>query len=108
MQTSRFSISPLYNTREVTRCSELFKEVEPATSGTFMGMPVPDSPDVVDIVVMQKEGSGCRMEFERVLNGYEVTNTLNIKVRDLDNMGNVIDEARGEARRPADQGRRHG
>ena len=92
MQTSQFSISPRYNTQEVTRCSEPSKEVEPATSGTSMGMPVPDSPDVADIVVMQeKQGSECRVEFERVLIGYEATNALTIKVRDLDNMGNVID-----------------
>ena len=52
MQTSQFSISPRYNTQEVTRCSEPSKEVEPATSGTSMSMPVPDSPDVVDMVVM--------------------------------------------------------
>ncbi len=70
MQTSQFSISPRYNTQEVTRCSEPSKEVEPATSGTSMGMPVPDSPDVVYMVVMQeKEGSECQVEFERVLIG---------------------------------------
>ncbi len=94
MQTSQFSISPRYNTQEVTRCSEPSREVEPATSGSSMGMPAPGSPDVVEMIVVQeKEGSECRVEFERVLIGYEVTNTLNIKVRDLDNMGNIIDGA---------------
>ena len=57
MQTSRFSISPRYNTQEITRCSK------------------------------------CGAEFEQVLVGYQVTNTLTIKVRDLDNMGNIIDSA---------------
>ena len=36
---------------------------------------------------------GCRVEFERVLIGYQVNNTLTIKVRDLDNMGGIIDGA---------------
>ena len=36
---------------------------------------------------------GCREEFERVLIGYQVNNTLTIKVRDLDNMGGIIDGA---------------
>ena len=57
MQTSQFSISPRYNTQEITRCG------------------------------------GCRAEFERVLIGYQVTNTLTIKVRELDNIGNIIDGA---------------
>ena len=36
---------------------------------------------------------GCREEFERVLIGYQVNNTLTVKVRDLDNMGGIIDGA---------------
>ena len=36
---------------------------------------------------------GCRVEFERVLIGYQVNNTLTVKVRDLDNMGGIIDGA---------------
>ena len=66
MQTSQFSISPRYTTQEVTRCSGVSKEIE---------------------------GNECRVEFERVLIGYQVTNTLTIKVRDLNNIGNVIDGA---------------
>jgi hypothetical protein len=45
------------------------------------------------IAIQEEKGSECRVEFERVLVGYQVTNTLNIKVRDLDNMGNIIDGA---------------
>ena len=45
------------------------------------------------IAIQEERGSECRVEFERVLVGYQVTNTLNIKVRDLDNMGNIIDGA---------------
>ena len=36
---------------------------------------------------------GCREEFERVLIGYQVNNTLTVKARDLDNMGGIIDGA---------------
>lgn len=93
MQTSQFSISPRYTTQEVTRCSGVSREIEPVASPS-LGMPAPGSPDVVEMIVVQeKEGNECRVEFERVLIGYQVTNTLTIKVRDLNNMGNVIDGA---------------
>ena len=93
MQTSQFSISPRYTTQEVTRCSGVSREIEPVASPS-LGMPEPGSPDVVEMIVVQeKEGNECRVEFERVLIGYQVTNTLTIKVRDLNNMGNVIDGA---------------
>ena len=97
MQTRQFSISPRYTTQEVTRCSGVSREIEPVASPS-RGMPAPDSPDVVEMIVVQeKEGNECRVEFERVLIGYQVTNTLTIKVRDLNNMGNVIDGASGAA-----------
>jgi len=93
MQTSQFSISPRYTTQEVTRCSGVSREIEPVASPSI-GMPAPGSPDVVEMIgVQEKEGNECRVEFERVLIGYQVTNTLTIKVRDLNNIGNVIDEA---------------
>ncbi len=97
MQTSQFSISPRYNTQEITRCTEAFRDLEdlePVTGGPALGVPAPGSPGVVEmIVVPEQKGSECRVEFERVLIGYQVTNTLTIKVRDLDNMGNIIDGA---------------
>jgi hypothetical protein len=93
MQTSQFSISPRYTTQEVTRCSGVSREIEPVANPSI-GMPAPGSPDVVEMIgVQEKEGNECRVEFERVLIGYQVTNTLTIKVRDLNNIGNVIDEA---------------
>ena len=93
MQTSQFSISPRYNTQEITRCTDNSKELEPVASPS-LGMPAPESTGVVEMIAIQEErGSECRVEFERVLVGYQVTNTLNIKVRDLDNMGNIIDGA---------------
>ena len=94
MQTSQFNISPRYTNQEVTKCTDVSREVEPTTSEPSLGMPAPDSPDVIELLVVQeKEGSECRVEFERVLIGYQVTNTLNVKVRDLNNMGNIIDGA---------------
>lgn len=36
---------------------------------------------------------GCRVKFDQVLIGYQVNNTLTVKVRDLDNMGGIIDGA---------------
>tara|TARA_B100000949_G_scaffold234889_1_gene255506 strand:+ start:3137 stop:4066 length:930 start_codon:yes stop_codon:yes gene_type:complete len=93
MQTSQFSISPRYNTQEITRCTDNSKELEPVASPS-LGMPAPGSTGVIEMIAIQEErGSECRVEFERVLVGYQVTNTLNIKVRDLDNMGNIIDGA---------------
>ena len=93
MQTSQFSISPRYNTQEITRCTDNSKELQPVASPS-LGMPAPGSTGVVEMIAIQEErGSECRVEFERVLVGYQVTNTLNIKVRDLDNMGNIIDGA---------------
>ena len=93
MQTSQFSISPRYNTQEITRCTDNSNELEPVASPS-LGMPAPGSTGVVEMIAIQEEkGSECRVEFEKVLVGYQVTNTLNIKVRDLDNMGNIIDGA---------------
>ena len=69
MQTSQFSISPQYNTQESTKCTDISREIGPAPS------------------------PNCRLEFERVLTGYQVTNTLTVKVRNLDNMDIIIDGA---------------
>jgi len=90
IQTSHFSISPRYNTQEVTKCVDR----EGPTSGeASSGMPAPGAPPgVVEMIVIPEfQGSECRVEFERVLIGYQVTNTLTVKVRDLDNMGGIID-----------------
>jgi len=94
MQTSQFSISPRYNTQEVTRCTEASRDLEDLEPVASLGVPAPGSPGVIEMIVVPEEkGSECRVEFERVLIGYQVTNTLTIKVRDLDNMGNIIDGA---------------
>ncbi len=93
MQTSQFSISPRYNTQEIRRCTDGPSE-EQEVGGAALGMPAPGSPEVVEMIVIQEEkGTECRTEFERVLIGYQVTNTLTVKVRDLDSMGGIIDGA---------------
>ena len=95
LQTSHFNIRPRYNTEEVTKCVDIEGAASGEASGAAMPVPAPGAPaDVVEMVVIQEpRGSECRVEFERVLIGYQVTNTLTVKVRDLDNMGGIIDGA---------------
>tara|TARA_B100000315_G_scaffold157263_1_gene145869 strand:- start:103 stop:567 length:465 start_codon:yes stop_codon:yes gene_type:complete len=45
------------------------------------------------IVLKSAAGEECVVEWERVILGYDVTNQLSVKVRDLDSVGSVIDEA---------------
>ena len=108
IQTSYFNISPRYTTQEVTRCIDPARQEGPTsiepTIVPSLGVPAPGAPDgVVEMIVVQEsKGSECRVEFERVLIGYQVTNTLTVKVRDLDNMGGIIDgvtEAAGDLTR---------
>jgi len=95
MQTSHFNISPRYNTQEITRCSSASGDagdIKDAEAVASLGMPAPGSPEVIEMIVVQEEkGSECRVEFERVLVGYQVTNTLTLKVRNIDSMGTIID-----------------
>lgn len=97
IQTSHFNISPRYTSHEVTRCIDPARQEGPTpiepTVVPSLGVPAPGAPaGVVEMEVIQEsKGSECRVEFERVLIGYQVTNTLTVKVRDLDNMGGIID-----------------
>ena len=94
LQTSHFNISPRYNTEEVTKCVDREGPTSGETSGGALPVPAPGAPaDLVERVVQELRGSECRVEFERVLIGYQVTNTLTVKVRDLDIMGSIIDGA---------------
>ena len=94
MQTSQFSISPRYNTHEVTKCTESAINVDPST-GRVLVVPAPVLPTQTPegLAAQEIQGSECRVEFERVLIGYQVTNTLTVKVRNLDNIGAIIDGA---------------
>ena len=91
MQTSQFSINPRYDTQEIRLCTNLTKEEGAVTDRASLGVPVPDS--VEKTVMHNQKGTECRTEFERVLVGYQVTNTLTVKVRNLDSMGSIIDGA---------------
>ena len=64
LQTSQFSINPQYDMQEVRRC----------TDG-------------------DGKGTECRTDFERVLIGYQVTNLLTVKVRNLESISSIIDGA---------------
>ena len=67
LQTSQFRINPQYNMQEISRCTDGLEE--------------------------EGNGTECRTEFERVLIGYQVTNTLTVKVRNLESMSSIIDGA---------------
>ncbi|MCH8989551.1 MAG: SIMPL domain-containing protein [Chloroflexi bacterium] len=98
MQTSRFSIAPRYTTHEVTKCVDLEgvipRATPPATPPpTATPVPPPGAASGGAEMILEPESKGreCRVEFERILTGYQVTNTLTVKVRDLDSMGGIID-----------------
>ena len=67
LQTSQFSINPQYDMQEIRRCTDGLKE--------------------------EGKGTECRTEFERVLIGYQVTNILTVKVRNLESISSIIDGA---------------
>ena len=67
LQTSQFSINPQYDMQEIRRCTDGLKE--------------------------DGKGTECRTAFARVLIGYQVTNLLTVKVRNLESMSSIIDGA---------------
>jgi uncharacterized protein YggE len=74
IQTAYFSIQPKYTYRQVTRCPD--------------AAPAPLPPDSKPM-----PSAGCYQEGEQVLVGYQVTNTVTVKVRNLDIVGQVVDSA---------------
>ena len=64
LQTSQFSINPQYDMQEVRRCTD-----------------------------EDGKRTECRTDFERVLIGYQVTNLLTVKVRNLESKSSIIDGA---------------
>ena len=104
IQTRTFNIFPRYTRREVTRCPSEAKEPSTSTQRvvTLEGAreataPLPEGP-VLELSPKQE----CFVEHEQVLVGFQVTNQLTVKVRDLDNVGEVIDrvtEAGGDLTR---------
>ncbi len=69
IQTSHFYISPRYTSREVTRCIE---------TG-------PDNKDLGE--------NPCFQEWERFRTGYAVTNTVTVRVHELESINQIIDDA---------------
>ena len=95
IQTRTFRIFPRYTRQEVTRCnggtpdfSETTQRAIPLVEAVREGVPVPESFPVEPVVPQQE---ACFTQFEQVLLGFQVTNQLTVKVRDLDTVGDVID-----------------
>ena len=81
IQTSRLSIHPRYSTRTITKCP-----TNQGASGTAATEgPTPRLQEV------QPEGE-CYTERQSVITGYEVNNQLVVRLRDLDTVGDVIDD----------------
>ena len=118
IQTRFFNINPRYTSREVTRCesSEVLEAPAPEGQSRSLGAPVPPIPPTVRVEEIESSSSGvvvlevpavregpreeCIVERERVILGYEVTNQLSVKVRELASIGETIDnvtEAGGDS-----------
>jgi uncharacterized protein YggE len=82
IQTRYYNISPRYNYVETIQCvNDEGEVVEPGLTGT---MP---------------PGTECTRSHKQVLEGYQVSNQLAVKVRDLESVGAIIDgvvEATGD------------
>lgn len=94
IQTRTFNISPRYTRREVTRCPSRTEETSTSTQRTATlegaraaGAPLPEGP-VLELIAPKQD---CFVEYEQVLMGFQVTNQLTVKVRDLESVGEVID-----------------
>lgn len=70
IQTSHFNIAPRYSSRKVTRCVEARPEGRPL-----------------------EPKSECFEDYQQVILGYQVTNQLTVKLRDLNAIGGIIDAA---------------
>lgn len=92
IQTRFFNISPRYNSVEVTRCLD---EVDEESTSVSPAEETPTPPfTIVETRVLQgKLPDDCWATYEQVLTGYQVNNQLTVKVRDLDSLGKIIDEA---------------
>jgi uncharacterized protein YggE len=72
IQTNHFSVYPRYDSHEVYTCPEAGGATPPVSDRS---MP----------------SDGCYREWKQKLTGYQVTNQLTVKVRNVDNVGPVID-----------------
>lgn len=81
IQTRFFNINARYTTVEVTKCVDGsgFETAKPDQESLPRGIPLPP-------------GDDCVVERQRVIQGYDVTNQLSVKVRALDSVGEIIDQ----------------
>lgn len=107
IQTGRFSIQPRYTGREVTRCVPVRNgddEESDTNSGSTSANPattgagVPEGPSLGTIGSLPDEGEQdmaqeCFQEYQSVITGYEVSNNVTVRVRDLESVDDVIDGA---------------
>ena len=97
IQTSNFNINPRYTSREVTRCPAALdtgvRQVAPAVEPKVEASREITLAPSLEIARSQGKPE-CFKERERVIIGYEVTNQLTVKLRDLDDAGSVIDEVK--------------
>ena len=105
IQTSHFNVNPRYTSREVTRCPSTQvtadREIVQSSPPTISALPSiepgveiaqgPSREPSVEIARSQEKPE-CYKEREQVIIGYQVTNQLVIRLRDLDAAGSVIDE----------------
>ncbi|MCH8349032.1 MAG: SIMPL domain-containing protein [Chloroflexi bacterium] len=91
VQTKFFNINPRYSTREITRCVEPDEPASGVETSVQQVLPgVPEGPTLE--IVRPRTKDECFKDRERVLIGYQVTNQLTIKLRDLDGIGELIDQ----------------
>ena len=87
IQTRHFRIRSRYTSREATRCPESeAASAEPNPTAT----PAPMLPPGAGMGMVVQEG--CFTDRERIITGYEVSNNLTVKLRDLHTVGEIIDE----------------
>ena len=106
IQTRFFNINARYTTHEVTRCTSREGPDTAETEGPSRSSSAPIPPTVrveesesssSGVVVLevpvakQEPGEECFVERERVIVGFEVTNQLSVKVRELASIGQTID-----------------
>ena len=80
IRTDYFDIRPQYTGREITRCPN--GDTEASATAALSGIERGGELD-----------AGCYQEWQQVLTGYQVSNTVNVKVRDLESLSPVIDAA---------------
>ena len=78
IRTDYFDIRPQYTGREITRCPDGDTDSSATAASSIERGGLDD---------------GCYQEWQQVLTGYQVSNTVNVKVRDLDSLSPVIDAA---------------